>query len=61
MSSSDNYGLPHPFGKGFPSEDDVPSVDQGERSIHSSCIGGTRNHTFLPLPPLVILLDPHFR
>ncbi|KAL7608013.1 hypothetical protein Lser_V15G11051 [Lactuca serriola] len=54
MSSSDNYGLPNHFGKSFPYEDDIPRVDRGERSIPSSCIGGTS----LPPPPPVILLHP---
>ena len=58
MSSSDNYGLPYPFGKGFPNEDDISHGDQGERLIHLSCINGTGNHTSLPPPPSIILPNP---
>ncbi|KAL7594729.1 hypothetical protein Lser_V15G31261 [Lactuca serriola] len=58
MSSSDNYGLPHPSGKSFPLEDDLPRVNQGDISFPSSCIGGSRNHTSLPPPLPVILPDP---
>ena len=44
MPSSDNYGLPYPFGKSFPHEDDVPRFDRG-----------SRNHSSLPPPPQIIL------
>ncbi|KAL7600931.1 hypothetical protein Lser_V15G26229 [Lactuca serriola] len=54
MSSSDKYGLPHPFGKRFLHKDDIPQDDQGERLIHSSCYNGTS----LPPPPIIILPDP---
>ncbi|KAL7583056.1 hypothetical protein Lser_V15G45423 [Lactuca serriola] len=57
MSSLDNYGLPYPFVKSFPHKDDIPHDDQGERSIPSSCFGGTS----LPPPFPIILPDPHVR
>ncbi|KAL7602835.1 hypothetical protein Lser_V15G19483 [Lactuca serriola] len=54
MSSSDNYGLPHPFGKRFLQKDDIPQDDQGERLIPSSCCSGTSLPPNLP----IILLGP---
>ncbi|KAL7615824.1 hypothetical protein Lser_V15G04060 [Lactuca serriola] len=54
MSSCDNYGLPHPFGKKFLYKDDIPQHDQGERLILYSCCSGTS----LPPPPPIILPDP---
>ena len=51
MSSQDNHGLRHPSGNVFPSEDDLPNVDQGERMLSSSSTGGTGNHASPTLPP----------
>ncbi|KAL7588961.1 hypothetical protein Lser_V15G41327 [Lactuca serriola] len=61
MSSSNNYGLPHPFGKSFSSKDDLPCVDKGERLIPSLGIGGKGSCSSLPPPLPVILPDPFFR
>ena len=62
MSGSNNNGLPRSFGNVFPSNGDLPHVDQGERMFHSSSNGGTGNHASptLSLPPLVILPEPRF-
>ena len=57
MSSSDNYGLPQPFGKSFPHKDDIPQDNQGERLIPFSCYSGTS----LPPPPSIILPNPQVR
>ncbi|KAL7606796.1 hypothetical protein Lser_V15G19553 [Lactuca serriola] len=55
MSSSENCGLPYPFGKSFPHEDDISRDDRGERSIPFSSLGGNS----LPPPPPIILSGPH--
>mgnify|MGYP001546915578 CR=1 FL=1 len=57
MSSLDNNDFPRPSVNVFPSEDDLPHVDQGERMFPSSSNGGTGNHArpTIPLPPLVTL------
>ncbi|KAL7593577.1 hypothetical protein Lser_V15G32502 [Lactuca serriola] len=62
MLSSDNNGLLRPFGNGFPCEDDLLLIDQGERTFPSLSIVGTGNLTspnLLPPSP-VILPDPRF-
>ena len=53
MSSSDNNGLPHSLGSGFPlpSEDDLPHSGQGESMFTSSKIVGNRCHASSTLPP----------
>ena len=62
MSSSDSNGLLCSSGNVFPSEEDLPHVNEGERMLPSSSNGGTGNHASpnFPPPPPVILPDPRF-
>ncbi|KAL7595910.1 hypothetical protein Lser_V15G28947 [Lactuca serriola] len=60
MSSSDSNGLLRSSGNVFPSEEDLPHVNEGERMLPSSSNGGTGNHAspnFPPPPPLELAID----